>query len=230
MIRHFCNYVVLRVKRVDYIMFFNFFSSCWYSFMTSSWKYWDTISAGNDSEIFSNNNTQLKMHSQFFILFVLLQFIHDTILSPGTVATGLPHLSFVHAASMVRLVPTNSGQHIFVFNLIFISSSWSMYFLITSSDKIGISSISSHTIAVVLGVVDNFLPKKFFRFKLWNLHFLPSSIYCSNSPHILCVSHWCGQIKLPHVDYWFYQVIEWFSFQVEILPTPLYQIFLNFVL
>ena len=63
------------------------------------------------------------MHSHFFTLTVLLQFMHVTILSPGTVATGLPHLSFVHAASTVRLVPTNSGQHIFGFTLIFISSS-----------------------------------------------------------------------------------------------------------
>ena len=62
------------------------------------------------------------MHSHFFTLIVLLQFMHVTILSPGTVATRLPHLSFVHAASMVRVVPTNSG-HIFEYNLIFISSS-----------------------------------------------------------------------------------------------------------
>ena len=61
--------------------------------MTSSWKYWDVTSAGNDSEIFSNNKTQLKMHSHFFTLMVLLQFIHVTILSPDTVAAGLPHLS-----------------------------------------------------------------------------------------------------------------------------------------
>ena len=128
-------------------MSFNFFSSRWYNFMTSSWNHWDATSAGNDSEIFSNNNTQLKMHSHFFTLIVLLQFMHVTILSPGTMGTGLPHLSFVHAASTVRLLPTNSGQHIFGFNLIFISSSCSIYFLITSSDKIGISSISSDTIA-----------------------------------------------------------------------------------
>ena len=80
--------------------------------MTSSWKYWDVTSAGNDSEIFSNNKTQLKMNSHFFTLMVLLQFIHVTILSPDTVAAGLPHLSFVHATSTIRLVPTNSGQHI----------------------------------------------------------------------------------------------------------------------
>ena len=162
----------------------NFFSSHWYKFMTS-WKYWDATSAGNYSKIFSNNNTQLKMHSHLFTVIVLLQFMHVTILSPGTVATGLQHLSSVHAASTVRLVPANSGQHIFGFNLTFISSSWSLYFLITSSDKIGISCISSDTIAVVVGVVDNFLPKKFFRFKLWNLYFLPSSIDCVNYPHIV---------------------------------------------
>ena len=69
--------------------------------------------------------------------------------------------------------------------LIFISSSWSLHFLITSSDKIGISSISSNTIAVVVGVVNNFLPKKLFRFKLWNLYFLPSSIDCVSSPYIV---------------------------------------------
>ena len=57
------------------------------------------------------------MHSHFFTLIVLLQLVHITTLSYGTVATGLPHLSFVHAASTVRLVPTNSGQHIFGFNL-----------------------------------------------------------------------------------------------------------------
>ena len=102
-------------------MSFNFFSSQWYNFMISSWKYWDTTSAGNDSEIFSNNNTQLKMHSHVFTFIVLLQFMHVTNLPPGTVATGLPHLSFVHAASTVRLVPTNSGKHIFGFKLIFIS-------------------------------------------------------------------------------------------------------------
>ena len=95
---------------------------------------------------------------------------------------GLPHLSFVHATSTVRLVPTNSGQHIYGFNLIFISSLWSMYFLITLSEKIGISFISSDTIPVVVGVVDNFLPKKLFKFKLWNSYFLPSSIDYVNSP------------------------------------------------
>ena len=75
--------------------------------------------------------------------------------------------------------------HIFGFSLIFISSSWSMYFLITSSDKITISSISSDTTAVVEGVVDNLLPKKFFKFKLWNSYFLPSSIDYLSSPHIV---------------------------------------------
>ena len=49
--------------------------------------------------------------------------MHVTILFHGTVATVLQHLSFMHAASMVRLVPTSSGQHIFESNLIFISSS-----------------------------------------------------------------------------------------------------------
>ena len=44
--------------------------------------------------------------------------MHVTILSPGTVATSLPYLSFVDAVSTVRLVPTNSGQHIFGFHLI----------------------------------------------------------------------------------------------------------------
>ena len=125
------------------------------------------------------------MHSHLFTLIVLLQFMHVTILSPGTVATDLPHLLFVHAASMVRLVPTNSAQHIFRFNLIFTSSSWSMSFLITSSDKIGISSISADTMAIVVGVVDNFLSKKFFGFKLWNSYFLSSSIGCVNSPRIV---------------------------------------------
>ena len=56
------------------------------------------------------------MHSHFFTLNVLLQFMNETIISASTVATGLPDLSFVHAASTVRLVPTNSGQHIFGFN------------------------------------------------------------------------------------------------------------------
>ena len=140
-------------------MSFNFFSSRWYNFMTS-WKYWDSTSAGNDSEIFSNNNIQLKMHSHLFTLIVLLQFMHVTILSPGTVAAGLSHLSFMHTASTVRSVPTYSGQYILGFNLIFISCSWSICFLITSSDKIGMSSISSDTTAVVVGVVDNFLLKK----------------------------------------------------------------------
>ena len=48
-------------------------------------------------------------------------------LQAATVATGLPHLSFAHATSTVRLVTANSGQHILGFNLIFISPSWSMY-------------------------------------------------------------------------------------------------------
>ena len=56
------------------------------------------------------------MHSHFFTLIALLQFIHVTILSPSTASTCLPHLSFVHAA-LVGLVPTNSGQHILWFNL-----------------------------------------------------------------------------------------------------------------
>ena len=60
------------------------------------------------------------MHSHFFTLIVLLQLVHITTLSYGTMATDLPHLSFVHAAPTVRLVPTNSGQHIFVFNLSFL--------------------------------------------------------------------------------------------------------------
>ena len=38
--------------------------------------------------------------------------MHVTVLSPDAVATGLPHLLFVHVASTVRLVPTNSGQQI----------------------------------------------------------------------------------------------------------------------
>ena len=70
------------------------------------------------------------MHSHFFTVIVMLQFMHVTILSPGTMATGLPHLSFVHAASTIRVVPTNSG-HILGYNLTFISSSLSMYFLTT---------------------------------------------------------------------------------------------------
>ena len=56
------------------------------------------------------------MHSHFFTLIALLQFMLVTILSPGTAATCLPHLSFVHAA-LVGLVRTNSGQHIFGFKL-----------------------------------------------------------------------------------------------------------------
>ena len=48
------------------------------------------------------------MHSHFLTLNVLLQFMHAKILYPNTVATGLLHLSFVHVASTVRLVTTNS--------------------------------------------------------------------------------------------------------------------------
>ena len=59
-----------------------------------------------------------------------------------------------------------------------------MYFLITSPDKIGISSILSDKIAVVVGVVNNILPKKLFRFKLLNWYFLPSSIDSVNYPHV----------------------------------------------
>ena len=62
---------------------------------------------GNDSDIFSNNNTQIKMQSHLFTLIVLSQFMHVTILSPGTKGTGLPHLPFVHAALTVRLVLDN---------------------------------------------------------------------------------------------------------------------------
>ena len=158
------------------------------------------------------------MHWNFFTLVVLLQLMHVTILSPGTVATGLPHLSFVHAASTVSLVSINSGQHIFGLNLTFISSSWSMYFLIISCDKFDIFFISSDTIAVVVGVVDNFLPNKFFRFKLWNSYFLSSSIDFVNFPHIFMPMSLERSNKLPHVDYWFwwFKMIEWFSFQVQI--------------
>ena len=170
------------------------------------------------------------MHSHFFTLIVLLQFMHVTTLSPGTMGTGLPHLSFVHAASTVRLLPTNSGQHIFGFNLIFISSSCSIQFLITSSDKIGISSISSDTIAKqqVLWIIS--YQKDFLDLSCEISTFCLLQLIVSFPPMLLCLCHQCGQIKLPHVDYWSYQVIQWFSFQVEILSTLLYQIFLNFVL
>ena len=171
-------------------MYFNIFLSRWYHFMTSSWKYWDATSAGNDSEIFSNNNTQLKMHLHFFTLIVLLQFMHVTLLSPATVATGfyhICHLCMVHQQwDWCLLILDNIISGFF--------SSWSMYFLITSSDKIGISSISSDTIAVAVGVVDNFLPKKVFRFKLWNSYFLPSSIHCVNSPPY-CYAYVTGVVK-----------------------------------
>ena len=147
-------------------------------------------------------------------------------LSLGIVATGLPHFSFVHAASIVRLMPNNSGQGIFGFNLFFMV----MYFLKALSYKIGISSISSDTTAVVVGTVDNFLPKKYLDLSCEIRTFCLLQLIVSIPPVLFCLCHWCGQLKLPHVDYWFYQVIEWFSFQVEILSTPLHQIFLNFVL
>ena len=100
-----------------------------------------------------------------------------------------------------------------------------MYFLITSSDKIGIFSISSGTIAVIVGVVDNFLPKKFVRFKLWNSYFLPSSI---NSLHIAMPMSLVRSNKIaPRRLVGFYLVIDCFSFQVEFLSTPLYQIYVN---
>ena len=173
------------------------------------------------------------MQSHFLTLIVLLQFMHVTILSAATAATSLPHLSFAYAVSTVRLVPTNSGQHISGFNLIFISSSWSMYFIITSSDKIGkigIFSISSDTIAVVVVVVDSFLFKEFFRFKLWNPYFLSSSIDFVNSTHNV----------MPMSLVWSNEVA---SRRLLVLPGdwmiffpgknfihPVYQIFLNFVL
>ena len=101
-----------------------------------------------------------------------------------------------------------------------------MYFLITSSDKIGISSISSDTIAVVFGVVDNFYQNNSLDLSFKIRFFCPLRLIMSISPY--CYAYATG--LLPHMDYYSYQVIEWFSFQIEILSTTLYEIFLNFVL
>ena len=205
-----------------YSMYFNIFLSRWYHFMASSWKYWDATSAGNDSEIFSNNNTQLKMHSHFFTLIVLLQFMHVTVLSSATVATGfyhICHLCMLHQQwDWCLLILDNIISGFF--------SSRSMYFLITSSDKIGISSILSDTIVVVLGVVDNFYQNNSLDLSSKICFFCPVRLIMSVSPY--CYAYATG--LLPHMDYWSYQVIEWFSFQIEILSTTLYEIFLNFVL
>ena len=165
-------------------MSFNIYSSRWYNFMTRSWKYWDSTSRIMIAKYFRlikhnwrcNHICLLSLYcynsciSKFSLPILWLQVYH------------ISHLCMLHQRS--DCVPTNSGQQIFSFNMIFISSSWSMYFFITLSDKIGISSISSGTIAVVVGVVDNLLPKIFCRFKLWNWYFLPSSSDCVNSPHI----------------------------------------------
>ena len=91
----------------------------------------------------------------------------------------------------------------------------------TLSNKIGISSISSDTIAVAVGVVDVSYQKNSLDLSCEIRTFCLLQLIVSISPILLCLCHWCGQIK---------QVIERFSFQVEILFTPLYQIFLNFVL
>ena len=167
--------------------------SRWYHFKTSSWKYWDATSSGNDSEIFSNNNTQLKMHSHFFTLIVLLQFMHVTVLSPATVATGfyhICHLCMLHQQwDWCLLILGNIISGFF--------SSRSMYFLITSSHKIGISSISSDTIAVGLGVVDSFYQKNSLDLS-FKIHFFCSlRLIMSISPH--CYAYATG--LLHHMDY-----------------------------
>ena len=99
----------------------------------------------------------------FLTLNVLLQFMDVKFSIPvlWLQVYYICHLCMLHQQSDWWLLILYFG-----FSLIFISSSWSMYFLITSSDKITISSISSDTTAVVEGVVDNLLPKKFFKFKL----------------------------------------------------------------
>ena len=133
--------------------------------MTSSWKYCVATSAGNDSKIFSINNLQLKMHSHFFNsqCIATIHVCHNSLYQ----YCGYRFTTFVICACCINSqIGDYYSGHIFGFSLIFISSSWSMYFLITSSDKITISSISSDTTAVVEGVVDNLLPKKFFKFKL----------------------------------------------------------------
>ena len=165
-------------------MSFNIYSSRWYNFMTRSWKYWDSTSRIMIAKYFwlikhnwrCNHICLLSLYcynsciSKFSLPILWLQVYH------------IFHLCMLHQQS--DCVPTNSGQQIFSFKMIFISSSWSMYFLKTSSDKIAIFSISSGTIAVVVGVMDNLLPKIFCRFKLWNWYFLPYSIDCVNSRHI----------------------------------------------
>ena len=146
-------------------MSFNFYSSRWYNFMTS-WKYWDATSADNDSEIFSNNNTQDAL-----TFFLLSLYCYNSCMSQFS----LPMLWL-------------QVYHICYLCMLHQRSDWSLL------------------------ILDNKFPD------------FPIPLI------LFCLCHWCGQIKLPHVDYWFYQVIEWFPFQVEILSTPLYQIFLIFVL
>ena len=68
------------------------------------------------------------------------------------------------------------------------------------------------TIAVVVGVVDNFLPRNFFTFKLGNSYFLSSSIDCVKSRHIVLPTSLVksNKIALRRLLRRFYQVMNGF--------------------
>ena len=155
---------------VSVVFFFN-------SSTTSSLKYFEATSTGDDKVRSANANWQLNIHGHLSTLIVMLQLMQVTILLLGTIWSAFVQLTLTQDGPTLTVVPNNLGRQGFGCNLSIIIFPWSKCSLRSDSHKFSITlSASLVTVIILEVVVDNFNPKKFFNARLWNSYVLHSSI------------------------------------------------------
>ena len=150
---------------------------------TSSLKYFEATSTGNDNVRSANANWQLNIHGHLSTLIFMLQPMQVTILLPATIWSAFVQLTLTQYGPTLTVVRNNSGQQSYGCNLSLIIFPWSKCSLRSDSYKFGIILSASLVAVIIVEVaVDNFNPEKFFNARLWDSCVLHSSIESIKPP------------------------------------------------
>ena len=106
---------------------------------TSSLKYFEATSTGNDNVRSANANWQLNIHGHLSTLIFMLQPMQVTILLPATIWSAFVQLTLTQYGPTLTVVRNNSGQQSYGCNLSLIIFPWSKCSLRSDSYKFGIT-------------------------------------------------------------------------------------------
>ena len=77
---------------------------------TSSLKYFEAISTGNDKVRSANANRQINIHGHLSTLILMFQLMQVTILLPGKIWSAFVQLTLTQDGPTLTVVPNNLGQ------------------------------------------------------------------------------------------------------------------------